>query len=315
MVIAAVLLALACAATFAVSTSVQHQAAEAAPESASGLLQLLAYLIRRPMWLLGQFLATCAFVLHALALHAGALALVQPIVVSGIVWAVPARAAMSRRMPSLAEIRAVVVTAAGLAVFLVASSPSAGMTADRGWSSGVLALAVVLVAVLASVVAEGIHGRPRQRAFFLGVTAGALFGLVAGLLKMSLEAFAEGGLGLVLTSWPAWGLLAAGAGGVLTNQRAYRVAALSASMPVLNIINVLTALTFGFTVFNEVPRHSAGMLVVEAFALAAVATGLWLLVHLEEEILGGLLADETSSSAPPVGAKSPAPGESTALNP
>jgi hypothetical protein len=284
-VITAVVLALACAVTFAVSTSVQHRAAESAPESASGLVALLAYLVRRPMWLLGQLLATCAFVLHALALHAGALAVVQPIVVSGIVWAVPARAAMSRRRPSAAEVLAVAVTAGGLAVFLVAYHPREGHVADAGWSTGLVALGVVVLAMLASVVAEGIRGAPRKRAFFLGVTAGLLFGLVAGLLKMSLQAFADGGLQQVLTTWPVYGLLLAGAGGVLTNQRAYRVAALSASMPVLNIANVVTALAFGYVVFHEVPRHSPMLLVVEAAALLAIAVGLWLLVQLEEDVL------------------------------
>jgi uncharacterized membrane protein YeaQ/YmgE (transglycosylase-associated protein family) len=292
----AILLALACATTFAVSTSVQHQAAEAAPESASGLLGLLAYLIRRPLWLLGQVLATCAFVLHALALHAGALALVQPIVVSGIIWAVPARAALNRQMPGWSEIRAVVLTASGLAVFLVASSPTQGAVADRGWSSRLVALGAVVLALLATVIAENIRDRPRQKGFFLGVTAGLLFGLVAGLLKMSLEAFSRGGLHLVLTSWPAWGLLLAGAGGVLTNQRAYRVAALSASMPVLNIVNVLTALTFGYTVFHEVPRHSPLMIALEVIAMSAVSVGLWLLVNLEEGA-GRLPSIATSASS------------------
>src|SRR3954447_16688635 len=122
----AVTLALLCAATFAISTSVQPQAAESAPASATGLFSLLAYLIRRPMWLLGQLLATCAFALHASALHSGPIAMVQPIVVSGIVWAVPVRAAISRRLPSVTELRAVLVTAVGLAVFLVASNPSPG---------------------------------------------------------------------------------------------------------------------------------------------------------------------------------------------
>ena len=93
--VTAVLAAIACAATFAVSTSVQHHAVESAPDSANGVGRLLAYLIRRPTWLLGQLLATCAFALHALALHNGPLAIVQPIVVSGIVFAVPARAALS----------------------------------------------------------------------------------------------------------------------------------------------------------------------------------------------------------------------------
>jgi uncharacterized membrane protein YeaQ/YmgE (transglycosylase-associated protein family) len=300
----AILLALACATTFAVSTSVQHQAAEAAPESASGLLGLLAYLIRRPLWLLGQLLATCAFVLHALALHAGALALVQPIVVSGIVWAVPARAAMNRQMPAWSEIRAVVLTASGLALFLVASSPTQGVVADRGWSSLLVALGAVVLALLATLIAENIRDRPRQKGFFLGVTAGLLFGLVAGLLKMSLEAFSRGGLHLVLTSWPAWGLLLAGAGGVLTNQRAYRVAALSASMPVLNIVNVLTALTFGYTVFHEVPRHSPLLIAIEVVAMSAVSAGLWLLVNLEEG--AGLLPSIATSASSDKPAEQPA---------
>ena len=300
----AIVLALACATTFAVSTSVQHQAAEAAPESASGLLSLLAYLIRRPLWLLGQLLATCAFVLHALALHAGALALVQPIVVSGIVWAVPARAAMNRQLPAWSEIRAVVLTASGLAVFLVASSPTRGVVADRGWSSRLVALGAVVLALLATLIAENIRHRPRQKGFFLGVTAGLLFGLVAGLLKMSLEAFSRGGLHLVLTSWPAWGLLLAGAGGVLTNQRAYRVAALSASMPVLNIVNVLTALTFGYTVFHEVPRHSPLLIVLEVLAMSAVSVGLWLLVNLEEG--AGLLPAVATSASSDKPAEQPA---------
>jgi hypothetical protein len=69
---------------------------------------------------------------------------------------------------------------------------------------------------------------------------------------------------------------------VLTNQRAYRTAGLSASMPALNIVNGLTSLAFGFTVFSEVPRHTPLFLVIEVFALGCMAVGLWLLVRLEE---------------------------------
>jgi drug/metabolite transporter (DMT)-like permease len=281
----AIVAALASAATFAVSSSVQHHAAENAPASADGLVRLLGYLIHRPLWLLGQFLATCAFVFHAVALHSGPLAVVQPIVVSGIVFAVPARAALSRRMPSSDALAAVALTASGLAVFLVASNPSSGRPADRGVTSIVMVAVGVLLAGVASAAAEAIRQRPRHRAFLLGVTAGVLFGLVASLLKMALQVLQDQGLLGLLTAWPTYALLAAGAGGVLTNQRAYRTAGLSASMPVLNIVNVVTALTFGFTVFREVPRHSPFMLAVEACALVGIAAGLWLLVRVEEEFL------------------------------
>jgi hypothetical protein len=278
----AVTLALLSAATFAVSTSVQHQAAEKAPESAQSTVALLGYLVRRPLWLVGQALATCAFILHASALHAGPIAVVQPIVVSGIVWAVPARAAISRRMPSGDELRAVLVTAAGLAVFLVASDPTAGTRAGLGTGTVLFGLAGVLVAVAANLVAERVQGDPRRKAFFLGVVGGVLFGLVAGFVKLSLQQLNDGGLHAMLTAWPTYALFLVGAGGVLTNQRAYRTAGLSASMPVLNIVNGLTSLAFGFTVFAEVPRHSPLFLLLEVGALGCMAFGLWMLVRFEE---------------------------------
>lgn len=278
----AITLALLCATTFAISTSVQHQAAEGAPESARGLVGLIGYLVRQPPWLLGQFLALCAFALHASALNAGAIAVVQPIVVSGIVWAVPARAALSRRLPSVNEVRAVLVTALGLAVFLVASNPTEGTRAGLGLGTVALALLGVVTAAIANFAASRVHGDPRRKAFLLGVVGGVLFGLVAGFLKLSLQELNDGGLGAMLTAWPTYALLFAGAGGVLTNQRAYRTAGLSASMPALNIINGLTSLAFGFTVFNEVPRHSPLFLLIEAAALGCMAAGLYMLVRLEE---------------------------------
>jgi hypothetical protein len=278
----AVTLALLSAATFAFSTSVQHQAAEKAPKSAESVLALLAYLIRRPPWLLGQLLATVAFVLHAVALHAGPIAVVQPIVVSGIVWAVPARAAISRQLPSLTELRAVFVTAAGLAVFLVASDPTSGADAGLGLGTISLAGAGVLAALVANAVARRFTDNPRRRAFLLGVVGGVLFGLVAGFVKLALQELDDGGLGAMLTAWPTYAVLLAGATGVLTNQRAYRAAGLSASMPALNIVNGLTSLAFGFTVFSEVPRHSPLFLLIEAGALGCMAVGLWMLVQFEE---------------------------------
>lgn len=278
----ALTLALMGAATFAISSSVQHQAAESAPASATGLLGLLGYLVRQPAWLVGQLLATCAFALHASALHAGPIAVVQPIVVSGIVWAVPARAAISRQMPSLTELAAVLVTAFGLAVFLVASNPTSGSRAALGLGTIGFCVAGVVVALAANYAASLVRDQPRRQAFFLGAVGGVLFGMVAGCVKLTLQQLNDGGLGSMLVAWPTYALLVFGAGGVLTNQRAYRAAGLSASMPVLNIVNGLTSLTFGFTVFAEVPRHSPLFLVVEASALGCMAVGLWMLVQMEE---------------------------------
>ncbi len=140
----------------------------------------------------------------------------------------------------------------------------------------------MLVALGANVAAGRVRDDPRRKAFFLGVVGGVLFGLVAGFMKLALQELNDGGLDAMLTAWPTYALVLAGTGGVLTNQRAYRTAGLSASMPALNIVNGLTSLVFGFTVFHEVPRHSPLFLLIEAGALGCMAVGLWMLVRFEE---------------------------------
>jgi hypothetical protein len=266
--------ALGSAMGFAVSTSLQHHAAGDTPAHVRGATRLLAHLLRRPRWLGGQVLALMSFGLHAFALHAGALALVQPIVVSGIVFAVPMRAAMSRQRPPAGEIRAVLITAVGLATFLVAAGTMVG---DTGLDSQGVAL---VVAVLAAATAAAIYvaaGRmptTALRAGAYGVTAGILFGLVATLVKLSLARLHDGGVAALVTGWPMWALVVMGLCGVATNQRAYRVGALSASNPILNIVNVIVALTCGVVIFSEIPAHGVGALTAELVALGCMAVGL-----------------------------------------
>lgn len=274
----AVSFALLSASTSAVSTSVQHQAAELAPLRIVGAWGLIGHLVRRPLWLLGQVVGTVALVMHALALHYGPIALVQPLVISGIVLAVPVRAMISRQLPGRAEVGAVLLAAVGLATFLIASSPTEGRRAGLG------ALPLLMVLGCLAAAAAGVAWArrildPTRRAFLLGTAAGILFALVAVLLKMSLDEFAADGPWRLFATWPLYLLVVAGLGGVLCNQVAYRSSRLSSSMPVLNVVDCLLALVFGYMVFHEVPRHSPGVVVLEALALTATLTGLWMLAR------------------------------------
>jgi drug/metabolite transporter (DMT)-like permease len=276
--------AIASATGFAASTSLQHHAAGSAPEGTNGLGAFVRYLLATPTWLVGQFLALMSFFLHAVALHFGPLALVQPIVVSGVVIAVPARSALSRRWPSTAELAAVSVATLGLAVFLVASDPSTGHNADPGWGPFLFTVAGMTVAglaVWASVLLARMR-RPRRAAAMLGVSAGIFFGVVAGLVKLTIGVWVDEGAVHMLATWPLYFLLVCGAGGILSNQRAYTLAGLSASLPMLNIVNVVVALFFGLLVFEEVPAHGALALTLEITALATVMFGLLMVARVEE---------------------------------
>ena len=63
------------------------------------------------------------------------------------------------------------------------------------------------------------------------------------------------------------------------NQCAYQIAPLSASMPVINVVDVLVALLFGWVIFGEVPAHGAANLLTQAAALVCAAVGLRLIAR------------------------------------
>jgi hypothetical protein len=295
----AVLFALLSATAAAISTSLQHQAAELAPSSVSGTWGLLRHLAQRPLWLVGQVCGVVTVVFHALALNFGPITLVQPLVVSGIVVAVPLRAGMERRLPGRREMAAVLLAAIGLAAFLAVSAPSAGHRSGFGPTPLVLISVCLAVGAAALTGARRVRDRTR-RAFLLGSASGVFFALVAVLLKMLLDELPVVGVLGLLRTWPLYALLIAGLGGVLGNQLAYRSARLSSSMPVLNVVDVLLAVTFGYLLFHEVPRHSVGALVMEALALLAMLTGLWSLAR-------NAAADLESGTVAPPKAPDPVP--------
>jgi hypothetical protein len=279
-------LALVGAVTFAGSTSVQHHAAENAPHGLRGAFALVRHLVQQPLWLVGQVLAVAGLALHAAALHLGSVTVVQPIIISGVVLAVPIRSALSRRWPWPREMIAVCIAAVGLTAFLVASKPSGGRDAPLPEPAILVTAAGVALAVLAGLSSR-LARHPTRRSFLLGVAAGALFGVVAGLMKAVLEVLTHDGLLATLASWTTWALVVLGCAAVITNQHAYRLARLSASMPVLNVVDGVVAIAFGYFAFREVPRHSPLFLAIEVLAFGAISVGLVVVARLEDEQVEG----------------------------
>lgn len=276
----AVVFALASAATTALSTSTQHLATGRAPDG-SDVLGLMRFLVRRPEWLLALCLGPVGFTFHVLALDNGPIALVQPIAIMGIVFAVPIRAALARTWPSRDELVAVAVTALAIAALLLATDVQEAGRSPLPLLMIAACAASALVALVALVVAGAVRG-PAARAFLLGCASGVLFGMMAVLIEACQLRYGEHGLVGLMTSWLPYALVASGLGGISVNQLAYRSARLSASMPVLNVVNCLLTLAFAHVVFHEVPDHTVGSATVSVLAIAAMAWGLWRLAGLEE---------------------------------
>jgi hypothetical protein len=209
--------------------------------------------------------------LHAVALRLGSLFLVQPLVVAGLVLSIVFRAALDRRLPSRGTLLWITMTAAGLAVFLAAAGSTTGSARPDGrLAAGVFAIAALLAALTWGV---SLRARPARAGLLLGISAGIVFGLIAGALKATMYAAGHG----LFTTWPLYTLIPLGVTGFLLNQRAYHRAPLTASLPAQNTLNALVALTFGVSAFHERPPDNPAAILAEAVGLAVVLTGIVLL--------------------------------------
>ncbi|MCW2617302.1 MAG: hypothetical protein JWR28_451 [Modestobacter sp.] len=251
-----VLLALASALAFATATVVQHRSAAEAPMSGGRFVavRLMSRLLRHPAWLAGQAAAVVGLTLHALALHAGRVVLVQPLLSSGLVLALLLGALVDRRhadrrLPDRSEWAAAGLVAVGLTTFLVAARPSGGADVARPFPM----LGCVLGALLVAAAAAGWSARPRarHRTLWLASAAGAGFGVAGLLLK---EVVAQ-----PLARWPALvALISVGAVSILMSQWAYRSGSLIQSLPVMTVIEPLVAILASGPLFGERLAPGAG---------------------------------------------------------
>ncbi|HLI39071.1 MAG TPA: hypothetical protein VKV80_17285, partial [Streptosporangiaceae bacterium] len=119
----AVPLALLAAISFGFSGVVEHRCTRTVRTRGALEPGLLADLARRPAWLAAVGTSIAGFVLQAAALRFGALAVVQPLLVSGLPFAVAFAALASRQKPDRIAIGGAACCAGGLAGFLTIAQP------------------------------------------------------------------------------------------------------------------------------------------------------------------------------------------------
>jgi drug/metabolite transporter (DMT)-like permease len=250
-----VVIALASALAAATSGVLQHHCARRAPHDQTH--RLLGHLLTRPAWITGLVAAGIGLVLHALALAAGQLAVVQPLLISGILFALPLSALLERRRPSGREWMWAVILVGGLAVFLLAAHPRPGrVSLDADVLAWATVSGLVVVAVLALLGMRWQHGHAPA---LLGTAAGIGYGVVAALLKET-TTVARSGLVNVLTDWPLYAMIAMGAASLALTQMAYRAGPLARSMPALTIADPAASVALGALAFQE--RLASGPLPV-----------------------------------------------------
>jgi len=241
-------LALVAAVLFAVASAVQQRSAADVPDADAHGVGLLLALARRPRWWAGTLSDTGGFAAQAAALGLGSLLLVQPLLVTTLLVALPLGARWAGRRLRRSDWVWSALLVLALALFAVVGEPTAGV--DRaGWRPWLPAW-IVLGLLVGGCLAGAAVRRGTARAVLLSVAAGVAYGVGAALTKGVVSQLDDGLLAL-LTSWETWLLAVALAGGTLLQQSAYQAGALEASLPAVTVGEPVVAVALGIGVLQE----------------------------------------------------------------
>lgn len=229
---------------------------------------MLLRLARDPRWLAGALGDTAAFVMQAVALGFGSLLLVQPLIVTQLVFALPLAARWAGRRPARAELGWAAVLVIALVLFVTVGAPTAG--ADRATPAAWAPTGSVLLVLFAGCLLGARRAAGTTRALLLAAATGIAYGVVAALTLGVVDAL-SGGLVALLSAWETWALAVAVAGGTLLQQAAFQAGALAASLPAVVVGEPVVAALVGVTVLGErLATGGAGAAVVAVLVVVLV---------------------------------------------
>jgi drug/metabolite transporter (DMT)-like permease len=242
------ILALVAALCFALAATLQQKGALGMGDALKSAASYLA-LAKQFWWLAGTIVLLVGYLVQAVALGKGQLAVVQPLLVTTIVFALPLGYFITDQIVNRAEVGAAALVVVGLAAFTIFGKEDTGRkdAPSREWAItlglfGLVALALVFL---------GRHGDSRRKAALFGASAGVLYALSASMWKPTAEVLSADGLGGMLTEWEFYAFAAAGLIAFVVQQISLATGHLASSVATVSVCNPVVSIAIGIVVLEE----------------------------------------------------------------
>ena len=242
-------LALVAAFLFALAATLEQKGALGMGEVSLGEPSSFVRLARQGWWLLGTLALLAGYVFQAVALDNGKLAVIQPLLVTTIVFALPLGFLLTQQHVNGQQVVAAGLVVLGLGFFVVVGDAASGNDNAPSWQWAIVI--VVLGIASALLVVLGGRGSATRKAAAFGGCAGLLYGLSASLWKPTAETLDTGGIGGMLSNWYFWAFAVAGVLAFLVQQVSLATGRLAPSVAMTSVINPLVGILVGTLLLDE----------------------------------------------------------------
>jgi len=267
----AVVFALCAALFIAVGDVIHQRSAHTVTDQPVGNVELFTRLLKDPIWWWGSVAGGAGFAFQAAALGFGSVLLVQALLVTALLFALPMSAYVARRRISRWQWLWAVLLAVAVAVIVTVGNPT------EGHARGGLALWIWVIAIMGPALVLCVLGARiwagKPAAVLLALVSGSLWGVFAVLTKGVVDRFSHGiWAGLTAPELYAWALVAIG--GTAWQQSSFRAGAMTASLPTMTVAEPVVGSILGIFVLGETlrPGDTGWFVLIVAIAVMVVAT-------------------------------------------
>jgi drug/metabolite transporter (DMT)-like permease len=263
-------LALLAAMLFALAAALQQKGALNLPTISLADPRSFVRLLGQAMWLLGTLALFTGYLFQAAALDRGRLSVIQPLLVTTVVFALPLGYFLTKQHVGRREVLGAVSIIIGLGLFVYFGDPAGGNenASNTQWAVTIGLLAVL--SVLLIVVGGG--GGLSKKAAVYGTVSGIMFGLSSALTKPTLD-YLHQSIGTMLSHWECYALAVAGVGGFILQQVSLGTGRLAPSVATVSVANPLVGIAIGILLLDERLSRSGWHILLAVIGLAIAFIG------------------------------------------
>jgi drug/metabolite transporter (DMT)-like permease len=291
-------LALIAAFLFALAAALQQKGSLNLPTISLAQPMSLVRLVGEKVWLLGTLALFAGYLFQAGALDRGRLSVIQPLLVTTVVFALPLGYLLTKQHVGRREVVGAVVIIIGLGLFVYFGDPAGGNenAPNSQWAITIGLLSVLSVLLLVF----GSRGGLSMRAAVYGSVAGILFGLSSSLTKPTLD-YLHQSVGTMLSHWECYAVAVAGVLGFVLQQVSLGTGRLAPSVATVSVANPIVGILIGILLLDERLSRPGWHIVVAVIGLGLALVGAVVISLAREatkdEVLAADMPDEPVATA------------------
>ncbi len=263
--------------TYSIGFVLQHKGSQGSSETPqdSGALKDL---VKNKFWWIGTILFLVAGGIHIVALSLGSVAIVQPLLVTELIFIPPLSAVISKVKVSGREWMVILVVSVALAIFLITASPQAGTDIPSG--AKFAATTLVFAVIVAALFLIGSRMGPGGKA--------ASFGTAAAFINAWYVLSVAGALDLLPTplGWAmAFCALVGIVGGIAAATMAFKAGPITFSTPAIITVNPVVATVASMWLYGDSITDTPIAIGIIAVCVVVIVWGVIQLSRAEAEVV------------------------------